>query len=276
MICICKKCGKEFTSNSNRQFCSRKCANSHVVSEQHRIKTSNSMKKYYEINPAKNHKITRKCVVCKNEFTVYPSSKQKYCSSKCRVKDKSLYINCGGYREGSGRSKSGYYKGIYCGSTYELAYVIYRLDHNLPVKRFEGLLHGNDLIYIPDFIEDDTIIEIKGYYTELVEKKCNLAKDKGYNIKVLYINDIQYMIDYVMRKYNCKKLQTLYDDYKPKYEYKCNYCGKKFFTDKKRRTELVYCSRKCSGNDRVHKHTEDEKHKISDSLKKYYFKNKKI
>lgn len=26
----------------------------------------------------------------------------------------------GGYRKGSGRSKHGYYKGIYCGSTYEL------------------------------------------------------------------------------------------------------------------------------------------------------------
>ena len=30
------------------------------------------------------------------------------------------------------RSKKGFYKGFYCGSSYELAYVIYNIDHNIP------------------------------------------------------------------------------------------------------------------------------------------------
>ena len=44
----------------------------------------------------------------------------------------------GGYREGSGRSKSGYYNGIYCGSTYELCWVIYALDTQVKFDRFKG------------------------------------------------------------------------------------------------------------------------------------------
>ena len=36
----------------------------------------------------------------------------------------------GGIREGAGRSKSGWYKGYYCNSSYELAWVIYSLDNN--------------------------------------------------------------------------------------------------------------------------------------------------
>ena len=48
-----------------------------------------------------------------------------------------MYKNTrGGYRPGSGRAKTGYYKGIYCGSTYELAWVIYQIDNNKDFSRF--------------------------------------------------------------------------------------------------------------------------------------------
>ena len=35
----------------------------------------------------------------------------------------------------TGRGRKGYYKGFYCASTYELAYVIYCLDHNIQIER---------------------------------------------------------------------------------------------------------------------------------------------
>lgn len=41
----------------------------------------------------------------------------------------------GGYRKGSGVGKSGWYNGIYCDSSWELAYVIYHIDNNLPIIR---------------------------------------------------------------------------------------------------------------------------------------------
>jgi hypothetical protein len=52
----------------------------------------------------------------------------------------------GGYRIGSGRSKSGYYKGIYCGSTYELCWAIHALDHNIKFSRFDKKLEKDGVI----------------------------------------------------------------------------------------------------------------------------------
>ena len=43
----------------------------------------------------------------------------------------------GGLRHGSGKGKKGWYKGIFCDSTYELVFVIYYKDHEIPIKRSE-------------------------------------------------------------------------------------------------------------------------------------------
>lgn len=102
------------------------------------------------------------------------------------------------------RSKKGYYSGIYCGSSYELAYVIYNLDHNIPFTRceryYEYINNGEAHLYFPDFeLPDGTIIEIKGYHTELVDIKAEAVKDRP--IKVLYKKDLLSHISYVCQKY---------------------------------------------------------------------------
>ena len=167
----------------------------------------------------------------------------------------------GGYREGSGRSKFGYYKGIYCGSTYELCWVIYNLDHNIPFKRFDTFITDGIVKYYPDFLLDDkTIVEIKGYYTPQVDAKTKLAESKGYKVKVLYKEDLQYAFDYVKIKYKipCKtKFHTLYDTHKPKYHLTCNYCQKMYNTDAKPRKNITFCSRVCSGKYRFASNTSD-------------------
>jgi len=68
----------------------------------------------------------------------------------------------GGIRNGSGRSKCGYYNGIYCGSTYELCWVIYNLDHNISFTRFSGYLTDGKIKYYPDFYikENKTFYDI--------------------------------------------------------------------------------------------------------------------
>ena len=44
--------------------------------------------------------------------------------------------NLGGFKEGSVRNyKSGWYRGIHCDSSWELAFVIYYLDHNINIER---------------------------------------------------------------------------------------------------------------------------------------------
>lgn len=253
-IRYCEKCGKEFVGDSRNRFCSRFCANSHIQTDKTKLKISKALKgkpisriarqKYddkIKENKEKYYLSPNKCKIC-DDILSYEDRRKKTCK-KCR---NLAWKGTGGYREGSGRSKFGYYKGIYCGSTYELVYVIYRLDNNLPVKRFEGELTDGKLKYIPDFIEDNTIIEIKGYYQGLVDKKCELAKSKGYNIKVLYKKDLQKEFDWVKKHYQYKNLQELYDNYKPKYKYTCDCCGKEFETDiKRQKNKLKFCSRNC-------------------------------
>lgn len=164
-------------------------------------------------------------------------------------------MTVGGYREKSGRSKQGYYKGIYCGSTYELCWVIHALDHNVKFTRFDKRLEKDGVVYYPDFLLEDgvTIIEPKGYEKEVsVSKKTALAESLGYIVKVMRKNDLKYAFDYVEKTYGTKKFDTLYDEYKPKYTYVCANCGFGFSRDNKlkRNCKEAFCNRSCAGKKR--------------------------
>ena len=156
----------------------------------------------------------------------------------------------GGYRQGSGRSKSGYYKGIYCGSTYELCWVIYHVDHNIQFTRFPGKLELDGIKYYPDFLLSDgkTIIETKGYESqESVDKKSKVAEHHGYIVKVLRKKDLQKEFDWVKQNYQYKDVFELYDGYKPKYNLICSECNILFGRNEIPKTESVFCSRICAG-----------------------------
>lgn len=119
-------------------------------------------------------------------------------------------LNNGGYRQGSGRGKKGWYKGFFCDSSWELAYVIYCLDHGIDIKRntekrtyeYKGKIKN----YIPDFIVEGEIVEIKGFKTEEWLAKLNSNPD----VKVLYEKDLQPVLDYVIMQYS-KKFIELYE-----------------------------------------------------------------
>lgn len=117
----------------------------------------------------------------------------------------------GGKRIGSGRGKQGWYKGIYCDSSWELAFLVYYLDHNKNIKRCEErreyIFNNEKHTYIPDFITDDGIIEIKGYKTQQWKSKLEQNPD----IKVLYEDDIKPYLNYVIEKYGDKFYETLYE-----------------------------------------------------------------
>jgi hypothetical protein len=119
-------------------------------------------------------------------------------------------IKLGGYKHGSGRGKKGWYKGYFCDSSWELAYVIYCLDHNKSItrnlERRTYTWNNKQKIYIPDFIVDGQLIEIKGYKTKEWEAKLENNKD----VKVLYENDLKDIFNYVIKKYG-KKYIELYE-----------------------------------------------------------------
>lgn len=225
--------------NKLPMYCSRSCANSHKILDETKekisigIKRTNNKYPYFSILVARNiiksleeyKKLThdeiksflnisnKKCICkyCNKEFIYIKgeSLSQLYCSSEC--KHKYLSEHTGGYRKGSGLGKSGWYKGIYCDSSWELAFVVYHLDNNLKIKRCKEyrkyIFNNKEHIYIPDFVTDDGIIEIKGYKNEQWLEKEKQNPD----VKVLYKDEIQFYINYVIKKYGTDFIK-LYDN----------------------------------------------------------------
>lgn len=107
----------------------------------------------------------------------------------------------GGYVRGSGRGKKGWYKSFFCDSSWELAYVIYCLEHSINIRRNtkkrQYVWQGKVKNYIPDFIVEGTITEIKGYKTEEWLAKLDANPD----VKVLYEKDLKPILEYVKSKY---------------------------------------------------------------------------
>lgn len=121
----------------------------------------------------------------------------------------------GGLRQGSGRGKRGWYKGFWCDSSWELAYVIWNLEHNIKIKRnkepFEYCFNGQLRKYYPDFIlEDGIYVEIKGYYTKQTREKID-AFPKNRTLLLIDKHSIKEYIDYAVNKYG-KDFYNLYEN----------------------------------------------------------------
>lgn len=120
--------------------------------------------------------------------------------------------NSGGKRQGSGKGKKGWYKGYFCDSSWELAFVIYNIDHNISFNRnyqgFEYEYKGEKHKFYPDFImSDKTYVEIKGAMTEQNKIKIETFKDKLY---VIGKKEISIYLNYVIKKYG-KNFIDLYE-----------------------------------------------------------------
>lgn len=192
----CKKCGTDFEPSKGLvSYCSLKCRNSRTFSEEAKLKKSVANKGKLPWNAGNYWRTTiSKCLYCNNDIVHWISTPKKY-HAKCWKK------SAGGNRKGAGRGKHGWYKGIWCDSSYELAWVIYHLDHNIPFSRntdsFEYEFNGKKYQYYPDFLLDGKLIEIKGFVNEQT-----LAKIKSVpNLIVLMRDDLKKEFDYVIATY---------------------------------------------------------------------------
>lgn len=213
---VCPKC--EAIHDKPGTFCSRKCANSRnwspVDKEKKSVAATNSDKVIKANQSRRVTQAKKKCIMCGNIFyTKYVYKGGKTCSLKCHslYRSKTLKGKSGGYRQGSGRSIGGYYKGIYCASTYELAYVVYEDAQGRIPTRFPGYITDGNLKYYPDFIKDGGIVEIKGYHTDLVDRKKELAESLGYRIDILYKNDLLHCFTYISDVMKIKDITSLYN-----------------------------------------------------------------
>lgn len=135
--------------------------------------------------------------------------KGKHISEETRLK---LKAHAGGYRRNCGKGKKGYYKGIWCDSSWELAFVIFNLEHDIKFERcwekFEYTFNGQKKHYFPDFkMADGTYVEIKGYENELWEAKLKQFPNA---LKVLKHDEMLPYLTYVKEKYG-ENFIELYD-----------------------------------------------------------------
>jgi hypothetical protein len=206
----CKKCGKEHDGSfGSGVFCSRSCANSREQSATSNLSRSKKLKT----------SVDKFCQTCKKKLK--KRNQTGYCSK--HYHDSELYkkiLSCalkgktGGVRHGGGHSKSGWYKGIRCDSRWELAFVVYCLDNGISIKRnydkfdylYCGELHG----YYPDFVvNDDTYVEVKGYWTEQFNYKIYHFPN-NLTLEVFDKNKIAPILKWIKEKYG-KKFEYLYE-----------------------------------------------------------------
>lgn len=219
----CESCGKIMTEYyGSGRFCSKSCANTRHQSTETRekiskrtseallsrgVKDSNMCK--YLMNP-------KYCAICGKQIE-YDRRYSNVCEDEtCKnnwigIRNKG---KTGGIRPGTGTSKHGCYKGFYCDSTYELVYIIYNIDHDIKFERnTKYYWYATDdgiYRYYPDFIlEDGTLVEIKGWLTDVVYYKINAVDDAP--IQLLMKKDLKYAFDYVKETYTYKNLYDLYD-----------------------------------------------------------------
>jgi len=164
--------------------------------------------KYCKLNPHSIKRITGGSFRPGHSGKASTPEKEKIRSDKLSIIAKKNKL--GGYVHGSGRGKNGWYKGFFCDSSWELAYVIYCLEHNVSITRNtvrrQYYWDGKIRDYIPDFVVSGTVIEIKGYKTSQWLAKMEANPD----IEVLYEKDLQPILKYVKLKYG-KNFIDLYE-----------------------------------------------------------------
>lgn len=218
----CETCGKVMTEYyGSGRFCSQACANTRKHSNETKEKLRRASTgrpnnltyiTKYELNP-------KFCKFCGKKLS-YEARYRTYCSKDCFRESMSIYHTDKFKTEGLSyliykhNYKYGTYKGISCDSSYELAFVLYHLDHGISLTRnktdsFEYLYKGKIRNFFPDFIIDDTYVELKSWHSE--EAECKSAcMPKNIKFKILYKEDMYIYLNYAKEHYG-KDFCKLYD-----------------------------------------------------------------
>lgn len=162
-----------------------------------------------------------KCARTLHERYCYknPNKETRHLSdeSKKKLSKAAKARNAGGYDVGKfgGTGKRGYYKGFYCMSTWELAWVVYQLEHGKKVEQckehFEYVMNEEVHYYTPDFIMDGVYYEIKNWHRPDTDFKIGqFPKDK----KIVLIEGKEQnktYLDYAKNKYGENFYKVLYE-----------------------------------------------------------------
>lgn len=203
---VCKYCGREISkSNMSKHIRSHENGNfeKYVNKSRYQLDHSDLFCKFCgkeckSTNSLCQHEIRCKdnpsrLIVCNNKFsnkgrTAWNKGLTKETDervrkngesvSRCRKEHPELFENCAGFTYNSQKYsyKYGTYKGYYCDSSWELAFIMYCIDNGIDVERntsvyFEYDVGNKRYKFYPDFIIGNVFYEIKGGYDKNIEYK---------------------------------------------------------------------------------------------------------
>lgn len=201
---LCTFCGKECKNENSQRNHERLCKHN-----EHRQESS--LVKYRKDNPSPwNAGLTKhaddRIYNQAEKESQRRTGKPNNISLQARVKLRELALTngLGGYQPTGGRGKKGWYRGYWCDSSWELAWVIYHLDHGVSfiknTKKFPYVFEEKQRNYIPDFYRADldSFIEVKGYRSVQFDAKVSCFPK---TLIVLYENDMDPILGYVVERY---------------------------------------------------------------------------
>lgn len=240
----CESCGVVMTSKwGSGRFCSASCSNRRQIDKETRIKINSALvgksrdkvvitpeilEKREQARRLRYNEFPRHCVVCEAKLS-YEQRQRKTCCNECKLKLLSKTSRESAARLGGnnnvhgvrGTAHYGTYAGFHCDSSYELAVVIYCLEHSIPIVRntqgFDYEFNGEVHKYYPDFVIKDVYIETKNYWNEQVQSKIDQFP-KHLKYSILYYEDIKPCIEYCVQKYG-SRFTELYDRSYPSWSY---------------------------------------------------------
>jgi hypothetical protein len=115
-----------------------------------------------------------------------------------------------------GRGLSGWYKGFWLDSSWELAFLMFNLDNGIPIARNEvGFLYKygkKELRYYPDFIVDGKYVEIKG---KMDRKSKSKIRQFPHELLVIGPLEIKMYLGYAKKKYGDRFSRLMKNDLPP-------------------------------------------------------------
>jgi len=213
----CEKCQQSYSISAewgSKRFCSRACANSRARPQELRERVGAKLKgrksQPESIQKGLGTKRLRgslpqphPCLMCGR---LIHKSNKRTCSRECWIESKRSYAL---QQESHGGCHKGRYKGIPCDSTYELAFLIWNLDHGIDIARcnntYPYTYKDKVCSYKPDFVVEGQVVEIKGWMTPRSQAKL----EQNPHVYLVDQHDIQPFIQYVKATYKVKDLRDL-------------------------------------------------------------------